>query len=56
MTERDTKQLYKLLGKFLEAQDRQDQVFLSDGERQVVVTVRGWVKWYADDELGGVGL
>jgi hypothetical protein len=51
MTEAEVKRLWKLLGKFYEVKNKDGADHLSVGEKQIVRSVREWVRWYARDEM-----
>lgn len=48
LTEREAKQLLKLLDKFSKA----PKAAIAQRERHILDSVTKWVKWYTEDELG----
>jgi hypothetical protein len=51
MSEAEVRKLWKLLGKFYEVKNKDGADYLSVGEKQIVRSVREWVRWYARDEM-----
>lgn len=51
LTEREVRQLYKLLNKFYSSKTREGKDAYQCTERGIISNIVLWVKWYATDEL-----